>query len=63
MNGIIIKDKQYIFLKDLNKDLYEVCEGCDLNRMSCHNICYTFSDLIKSKDSDYSYFKELKIEK
>lgn len=63
MNGILINDKHYIFLEDVNKDLYEVCEGCDLNKMLCHGICYAFSDFIKSENSDHSYFKELKIEK
>lgn len=69
MNGIIINDKQYIFLEDLNKDLCEACEECDLKAIasspfsSCSSFCQEFCNLTNTKHPNYCYFKELKIEK
>nr|DAN74380.1 MAG TPA: hypothetical protein [Caudoviricetes sp.] len=62
MNGIIINDKQYIFLKtDKSVD----CDKCDLNEDGvCRNsvICESFHYLLHGSEG-CGVFKELKEEK
>ena len=62
MNGIIINDKQYIFL-DTSEEVD--CDKCDLNEQGgCKNsvICESFHYLLHGRGG-YGVFKELKTEK
>lgn len=60
MNGIIINDKQYIFLIKEGSD----CDECDLENIcntSC--ICESMEELTDGINSKSGILKELKIEK
>lgn len=63
MNGITIKDKQYIFLE--TSEEFD-CDKCDLTKdgysLSCNALCATFHELTRGHGG-YGVFKELKEEK
>lgn len=63
MNGIIIKNKQYIFLETSE----EVdCDKCDLDKDDMCNtslICKHFHCLLHGYEDEVGVFKELKEEK
>lgn len=60
MNGITIKDKQYVFIAT-GKDTD--CDCCDLKDVcSTSVICESFHSLLYGK-SGVGIFKELKVEK
>lgn len=62
MNGIVINDKHYIFIKtDKSVD----CDKCDLDKddiCGTSILCEHFSCLLHGTTSKVGIFKELKIE-
>lgn len=66
MNGIVINDKQYIFIATSEDEYCVDCDKCDLKKdgysSSCDALCINFRYLVHGTNG-YGVFKELKEEK